>query len=337
MLFKQPVIPFKQQAEFLEKMIASLNEGFSITHSMILLSPFYMKEEFQQNLAELFSEGNDIASAFQFLGYSSAVIESVRLAEVHGLIHEVFIRTALQQRKHQELKKQAIATLSYPLGLLVFMAILFVAFRVYFLPMFIPLIERSNPQAVTQIHLIFSMPFYAVIFVMTLVIIISVMIISIKKSKTDKLLFQIRRISFVQKLQNGYTAFVISRELSLLLDGGLTIAQSLRFLVKGKSRLTYYAATDLLDHLERGESLSISTKLCSWISQDVVRYIEHGEIHGYVAKELQLYQEFTLELAQKRVQLTIAIAQPILFLIIGLMVISAYLSLMLPMYNLITI
>lgn len=327
----------QDQAEFLEKIVTSLHEGYSVTDAMLVLLPFYLDELEQQKIISLFREGHNLAEVFLQLGYSQALVESIRLAEFHGRIAFVLQQSAEHLRKQQLLKKQAIATLSYPIGLILFMSVLFSAFKLYFLPLFLPLIERSNPDALSRIEFIFSMPFYGVVVLVTTGGVLLGYSVVASRMKEDTFLKRLRRVKFLRSIQNAYGSWILSKELSLLIESGMTIRDSLQFLQVSKSRVLSQAASQLLDSLGRGESLSQAVRLCSWVSQDLIKYLEHGEVHGYLAKELQLYQQFKLEYVQKRIQLIIAIAQPILFLLIGAMVVSAYLSLMLPIYNLIQV
>lgn len=326
-----------EQPEFLEKLVISMAEGISATDSIRILGPFYCDAMQLEHMNDLFEEGHDIDEIFRYLGFHAVIVESIQFAGVHGQLSKVLEHISVQMRKQQQFRKELIKALSYPLGLLLFMSVLFIAFRIYFLPIFLPVLERANPQAVGKVTFIFSLPFYIVVALGVCSTLVGVSLVFVMKSKSNRWFFYMRGYPVVARLQNAGAAYRISRELSLLLDSGFTLSQSLTYLQSSHTRSVHFACRSILTHLERGESFSQSLQLSGWMPQSLIRYAEHGEIHGYVAKELGLYQEFTIERLQKRSATVVGVAQPILFLIIGAMVISAYLSLMLPMYNLISL
>lgn len=335
--FSKPLIAKASQAEFLEKLASLLEQGFSLPDAIVVLSPFYMELEIQTKLFTLFGEGHNLSHVFKVMGYPDTVVESIRLAEVHGHLTVVLNQTADLLKKQRAMRKQAVTTLSYPIGLLFFMTALFVGFKLYFLPMFLPLVERSNPDAVGRIELIFSLPFYLILVALFLLSIGCLYFYVVYRTKSVKWLLFSRKAFFIKALQNNITSWQISRELSLLLSGGVNLADSIRFIHSGNHLLCKLACAELLEWLERGEDFSSAVKLNAWISKDVVRFIEHSELHGYLSEELALYQQSKADAVQKRIEVGIAIAQPVLFLLIGGLVVSAYLSIMLPVYNLISV
>lgn len=327
----------KDQAEFLEKLVIAMAEGISATDSIRILAPFYCDATQLGQINELFEEGHEIDEIFRYLGFSAVIVESIQFAGIHGQLSKVLEHISVQIRKQQQFRGELVKALSYPLGLLLFMSVLFITFRIYFLPMFLPVLERANPQAIGKVTVIFSLPFYIVVTLFVLATIIGIVLLVVMRSKSNRWFFYIRGYPVLARLQNAWAAYRISRELSLLLDSGFTLSQSLLYLQRSHAKSIHFACRSILTHLERGESFSQSLLLSGWVPQSLIRYAEHGEIHGYVAKELGLYQEFTIERLQRRSAVLVGVAQPILFLIIGAMVISAYLSLMLPMYNLISL
>lgn len=333
----QPVIAKKAQAEFLKKLSSLLNEGFSLPDAVVVLSPFYMNREMQTKILTHFEEGHNLSHVFHEMSYPDTVVESVRLAEVHGHLTEVLAQTAALLERQNAMKRQAIKTLSYPLGLLGFMTILFIGFKIYFLPLFVPLVERSNPEAVGRIELIFSLPFYMILFAFVAMCFVWGYFYLLERTKSIPWLLFSRKLAVVLVVQNHLITWHISKELSLLLSGGVNLQDSLRFIQLGNHQLRQMACSELLKWLERGEDFSSAVKMNEWMSKDVVKFIEHSELHGYLSEELALYQQSKADALQKRLELGIVIVQPVLFLVIGGLVVSAYLSIMLPIYNLISI
>lgn len=77
----------------------------------------------------------------------------------------------------------------------------------------------------------------------------------------------------------------------------------------------------------------ILTKL-SCFERELVIFIEEGEKKGRLEVELKLYSEIIIDKIQQSMQFIIKFIQPCIFLVIAIMIVSLYLVIMLPMFDL---
>lgn len=82
-----------------------------------------------------------------------------------------------------------------------------------------------------------------------------------------------------------------------------------------------------------GESMSDAVKEIQLLDHRIIPFIKHGEYNSNVGKELSLYSEYVLEgIIFKLEKLTRRI-QPIIFIILGFLVICLYLVIVLPVFQ----
>ncbi|WP_259338122.1 type II secretion system F family protein [Staphylococcus xylosus] len=62
--------------------------------------------------------------------------------------------------------------------------------------------------------------------------------------------------------------------------------------------------------------------------------MEEGEKKGRLEVELKLYSEIIIDKIQQSMQFIIKFIQPCIFLVIAIMIVSLYLVIMLPMFDL---
>lgn len=64
-----------------------------------------------------------------------------------------------------------------------------------------------------------------------------------------------------------------------------------------------------------------------------ISYIEQGEKRDKLDIELLIYSEFLMDHIEKFIKKHISYIQPIMFVLIGLLILSVYLVMMLPIFN----
>src|SRR5690606_3464264 len=84
-----------------------------------------------------------------------------------------------------------------------------------------------------------------------------------------------------------------------------------------------------------GQPLSIAVERLGILSQDMPAFLKHGELTGFLGKELILYSEVQMEQIEQLTQKWLRIIQPTFFIVIAACIVAAYLAILLPMYNLV--
>ena len=83
----------------------------------------------------------------------------------------------------------------------------------------------------------------------------------------------------------------------------------------------------------QGTPLPTIIALSDDLAPQLLMFIEHGEKSGFLSKELLIYSELLEERTTKWLERLISAMQPLLFVIIALCIVAAYVSLLVPIYN----
>src|SRR5690606_15017899 len=86
-----------------------------------------------------------------------------------------------------------------------------------------------------------------------------------------------------------------------------------------------------------GDSLSNAVQLTGYFFPKFQEFIKHGEKSGYLGREMLIYSDLLDEKMQSLLKTGLTFVQPLFFIFIALSIIAAYISILLPMYNIIEI
>lgn len=137
-----PKILFQQRnrlhnrPEFLERLAVLLMEGYTFHDGITLLLPHHMKE-YATVLAIInddFKQGLGVTHILGRFDFSSSTLLPVAIAELDGRLALALKGMAARLRRKEEKQKKLKNLLAYPIVLFVFISVLLLAFRRFFLP-----------------------------------------------------------------------------------------------------------------------------------------------------------------------------------------------------------
>lgn len=341
-LFNKPVIKPSELPTLLQRISTLLNEGYTFVHSIEMLLPYHVKyyEPVQQEISNILRGGGSATQVFQLLRLDKQYLVSIELAEVTGKLSEAIGLVAKQLVFQQQAKSKFIKVMSYPLILFTFLILLFLAFRTYFLPnMSTVITSRVHSESSVSIQwstFFLHMPDYIVAAGIVLGIVLSLIIFYIRKKRIDlqlHLLFKIPLISLFWRL---FLTRQFARHLGNLLLAGFSLQKAFDHLKsqQHQKQIAYIAGT-IQERILIGDSLERAVEIVGYFYPKFEHFIAHGEASGLLGRELILYCELLDEKLQKIIERMLAIVQPLLFVVIAICIIAAYLSILIPMYDVI--
>ena len=82
-----------------------------------------------------------------------------------------------------------------------------------------------------------------------------------------------------------------------------------------------------------GHTLSEAIGRIDMLDEKLAVFVSHGEQNSSVGKELILFSEYTLERIIMKIENITRKIQPVIFLILGLLIICLYLVIVLPIFQ----
>lgn len=95
-----------------------------------------------------------------------------------------------------------------------------------------------------------------------------------------------------------------------------------------------FLANEIKFGTHQGQSLSEILINISCFDKDLITFIEEGEKKGKVDIELKLFSEMIMTRIERKLQTLIKFIQPCVFLLLAFLIVSLYLVIMLPMFDL---
>jgi competence protein ComGB len=330
-----------EQASFLKKIGELLLRGYPLSEaleSVVYHLPKYRRQEVNQGLITL-KEGYPFYLILQKLKFDEHLTGYVFFAEQHGGMATAFIEgSKMVQNRARDFTKMK-KMFAYPLFLIGTTLILFIFVQKYLVPRFSSLFSTMNVEANVFSKLISNVDRLFPLFLLFssfigIILILYYLFIFRKITPIDQkiLLMKIPLVSTYLRL--FYTHY-FSTQLSFLLSGGLSVYEALSMFEHHEEQPFYkQLGKEIKLDLRRGEKLENTFQRYIFFEKELATITKHGQENGKLPQELIFFANHCLQLLEDKTDKFMKQIQPILYSIIGLLIVAMYLAVLLPMYQL---
>ncbi|HSJ36606.1 MAG TPA: competence type IV pilus assembly protein ComGB [Planococcus sp. (in: firmicutes)] len=337
---RTPKIHLRDRGRFLERLAVLLKEGYLLPTALTLLLPIHSKhlDVAEAGLTMILKSGGNAAELLKFLGFKDGVLFPVEIAEHHGRLSQSLESIAKSYGRTEQVRIKLKNILVYPVSLLGFTSLLFLFFRMNYVPNLTELMASLQTGEEGK-----GVPGYLLklpdLFIVAMAICLAGAAAFMKLLQMQPVPRQINwllRIPVVRNYIRLYWSHLLARELGTLVHSGISLQESLRVLRdQNHHKVIRYIAVAAESEIILGQSMSTAVERMGILSEDMPAFLRHGELTGYLGKELILYSEVQLEQIEQLTQKWLKIIQPTFFVIIAACIVAAYLAILLPMYNLV--
>lgn len=332
----------RDQAQFFNRLSVLMQEGYLFAQSIAILLPHHIDayKEIQQLVDEQLKQGAGVVGVLEKLQVPKHYLVAITIAENNGHMVEALQGVANQMALIQATKKKLTKLLLYPVSLIVFLLLLFLVFRTIFFPNIENMLSgRSSSTTDNSIALskaLLHLPDVLVLLGIAVICsIISFRLILKNKSVAQQISIMLK-IPVYQKYIRVSLTRQFAAYLGSLLQSGFSLQMSLKIL--GEQELQPFIrhfASRMKERVIFGDTLTQAVSFEATWQKDFAIFVEHGEQSGYLGKELVLYSELLSEKQEQLLQRILSYVQPTFFIIIALCIVAAYVSLLLPIYQMI--
>jgi competence protein ComGB len=332
----------EKQGMFLLRLGKLLDKGYSLAQAIEFLgiqqSPT-QREELQQCLLQLRS-GVPLHEALQNIYFPQETIGYLFFAEQHGNLaqglHQAGKMLLLKARYINRLKRLS----SYPLFLLFFMLTMFILIQQILLPQFAHLSSsfyaEDSSFSSFFIHVVSLFPNLFLSFLLFVLFLVILYFIGFKRLHPATQMKWYLAIPFVRRFVVLYHSQLFAFQFSNLLNGGLSVYEALQVFEKQTNLpILQLEADRMKKQLAKGEKLESVIQSRKYYEKELSLVIRHGQSNGELAKELLHYSQFVFQRIEETLERWIRVIQPLLFSLIGLLVILMYLAILLPIFQVI--
>lgn len=324
----------KQRIDFVQLLGDLLENGFSLQQAFAfffnanLFVPSILASV-QQDL----NQGKSLAASFAQLNYSNDQILQIELAESHGDLAQTLSGIAEQMRLVQRQRENFLKAVSYPLLLLIFLIVILLGMRFFLLPQLLASgMIRAEDFSVQLIKMVPVIGLGMIIFLLVLLLCWQ------SWGKRHNYLVRFRvlaKMPLLGTLFSNYYSAYFALEWGKLFQQGLELNQIIECLlvVNGKS-LMQEMAGDLKVRLAQGNTLAEELGRYPFLTREFSRIVFQGEARGNLAKELLTYSQLVWRRFFNQLEFLCSWLQPLVFLIVAILIVSLYLTMLLPLTNL---
>ncbi|EJG77092.1 bacterial type II secretion system F domain protein [Streptococcus pneumoniae SPAR48] len=271
------------------------------------------------------SQGKSFSEMMESLGCSSAIVTQLSLAEVHGNLHLSLGKIEEYLDNLAKVKKKLIEVATYPLILLGFLLLIMLGLRNYLLP------QLDSSNIATQI--IGNLP-QIFLGMVGLVSVLALLALTFYKRSSKMSVFSIlARLPFIGIFVQTYLTAYYAREWGNMISQGMELTQIFQMMQEQGSQLFKEVGQDLAQTLKNGREFSQTIGTYPFFRKELSLIIEYGEVKSKLGSELEIYAEKTWEAFFTRVNRTMNLVQPLVFIFVALIIVLLYAAMLMPMYQ----
>ena len=327
---------------FLMRASELLKEGYTIHDCFSLLLPHHSSNSHSllTRVEDIFREGANVSEVLRALGFPDRILLSIELSESDGRLSEALEGASVRLKAAQVRKQKFIQAATYPVVLMFAMALLLIAFKIYFLPNFETLAasRASATQGVEKYlpRIVAKAPDLLLFTIATGGCLIVIVRIYLRRLSPAGKIKRLLTIPFLGEMYSTVWTRIFASETGNLLAAGNSIQEAMIILMKQKTDpVLAQFAKSIHEEAGKGEPFHLAIEFADGLTRDLSYFAKHGSDSGHLAKELLLYSEQLASAIDRNVNRMMALLQPILFVILAVCIIAAYLALLLPVYGMI--
>lgn len=327
-------------SHFLLKLSTLMESGFTMYNALIFLLEQYdvLKQNTKEEALRQIGNGEKLSDILKMLGFRKSIIIQVVFAEIHGEMINNLKESALYLDNRRKTFSKLIKSIQYPLLLVSIFIVMLIILNYTVIPQFQSLYNSIGTEAkgivsvLTVMLEILPEAVIGLIAVFTVLFLIIVLIIKYAPVETQiRILLKVPLLKFYVV---HYHTYRFSREFGYFINNGLEVKEIIA-LFKNQSLSAYlnYIAIRIEQKLNQGNSMSAAVKDIPILDEKLSIFISHGELNSEVGKELVIFSEYTLEKIIMRIENLTKRIQPVIFSILGVLIVCLYLVIMLPIFQ----
>ncbi len=329
-----------QQAAFLRSLGMLLEKGYSVSQALDLLK-FQFERQKNYPIKDIQCElkkGLPLVEVLADHRIPSDVLGYLYFASEYGSLSKGLKEGSTILQKREDVKKVFYQKIRYPIVLLSVLAIMMFFMVQYLFPQFTSLFHSVNLELpiVTRVMIgIFEhIPAFIYGSLALSILLFSYGHFKYYKLTTFEKLLRLSKVPFISIPLKVFLTHYFTFQLGHLLKGGLSIPQALQ-LFQQQSHMPFFQeeAGQLICELRTGESFSKIIQERVFYLPELSQVIHFGQSNGQLGQELILYSDMLLERTDEQIQKSLTFIQPILFSLIGGVILTLFLSVMLPIFR----
>ena len=338
---KQKIIAEKNQIELLIRLKDLLEHGFTLSEAFrFLLKHIKVRSsKITALIEEELKNGANCHQILRILKYPQPVVMLIYFSELFSDLPVSLAHAHDYLLRNYNAKKALLKTLQYPLLLLTLFITMLIVLNHTIIPEFQNLYNNMDVQISTLQQFLstcilcfpaFISYLIILLFITTIAFILYYNTLSIQHK--HKLVLA---LPIIRKFFKLYKTYRIASEFSLFYKNGVNLQKIVQIYAEQRNdKYLNFLADRITLGTQNGLTLSEILTNIACFERELTAFIEEGEKKGRVEIELKLYSEIVIAQIERYLQLLIKFIQPCIFTLLAFPIVSLYLVIMLPMFDL---
>lgn len=334
-------LPIKLQSTFLVQTANMLDNGFTLQQAIDFQIKVTQKhtEVFHEMIEEL-KQGKAFYETLSNQAFNPHICAQIYFASKHGFLSTTLKDAGMYLAQKEFERRKLLTLLYYPVILFTILIIIGLFMEHFLFPQFQHFYQSLGMKEnnYLQILLHFTNHFSVYLFVFLILIFSLFCLYQIIKQKMSI----INRTNMLAKIPVFSTLFLLyqtglfAREWGLLFKSGFSIKDILMMMENQSFQILFRdVASEIKQAIYTGYSLSDSIESFNFLKKELKIIIAHGEMNNQLGEELLYFSSICLSQMEEKMLRLFQIVQPMLFISIGLLVIGMYLSIFIPIFQVI--
>lgn len=338
-------IPLSEKMIFVRHLAVMIGAGLSINRALEALAAQTRNQAFSKIITQISSDvqkGQPLAESMNKHPkvFSELFVNMVKVGETGGGLEDVLKNLAHQLEKDYELRSKVRNAMIYPSVIITAMLIIGVLMMTLVVPKLTQIFQEMNTELpITTRFIIGLSNFLSQHWLLGIFILIAIFIAGrfIAKTKRGKMTFDfvLLRLPIFGEISKKINAARLARTLGLLIESSVPIVQGLQIVAGTMSNYYFRESLSLAaESVQKGNPLSkLIGTYPNLYPPTVNQMIEVGEETGTLGDILMKLADFYEEEVSDVTKGMSAIIEPILMIIIGIAVGFFAISMIQPMYS----
>lgn len=326
------------QNDFLLRVAELTENGFTQYEAVKFLFSQYDKVKIpikNQCLSEM-KEGRQLSEILSKLNYPVTITLQIYFSEQYGEINKTLRECYQYSVTKKESINHFIKSVQYPLVLIAIFFLLIIIVNQTVLPQFKMMYESMGIKISRELSIMTTILYILpdlVISIVIFLITVSIFIFFIMKYATiQQKLWLIKKVPILNSLYRKYITYRVSLELSFFLSNGISMIKIIDiFEEQNKDNVIQYIGEEIKNELLKGMSLAKAVESVHLFEHSMLGFIEHGEKNSKLDMELKYYSDYIFKKLEAQILNYIKWIQPLVFAALGVLIITLYLVIILPM------
>ncbi len=329
--------PLADQIIVLDRLANLMKNGYSISRALTLLSYDPKLGKIAKQIDIQLKNGKSLHLIFQSLSFTPIVTSFLYFSQETGRLQEALQNGTRLLKQQKAFQNKFNKTLQYPLILFCFILLLFFFLKAFLLPSLTDMYQgfmgaEYTPAVLTIMNHVINILLFFIIFA-----IFAWFLWRRIKSKLpvqQKIMFY-SALPLLRTYKSLETTYLFSYHFSTLLESGLSIKNALQ-IMKNQSQLPFlqHCTSICYEGIYAGEKLHEVIRQIPLVERELPIITERSMYDGTLVKDLRSYAEMLVESITSKISKMITYIQPMCYLFFGVIILTVYFSILIPMFNL---